>query len=308
MKGLCIASALFLSVNVFAQAPAKISYQAIIRDPSNQLITNTNIGIKIEILKGSTSSPSVYTETHREETNANGLVSIIIGEGTSNQDLEGRIDWADGPYFLKIEIDPSGGTNFTISSTSQIMSVPYALYATKAQSCGDSVKLGDFAFGGIVFWVDNTGKHGLVCAKEDQSSGTHWHAGTFCDTRSYGNGPNAGKGNTPLIIATHEAYGDDGSLYAARICAMHYVYDSKNSIGYNDWYLPSLFELSLMYENRTIINETAIENHGSAFTSSYYWSSTELNENAVWVLNLMTNSRINVGKASHAKVRAVRVF
>ncbi len=87
----------------------------------------------MSILRGSDSGSSVYTEIHSTTTNSNGLISIEIGGGTTSNDF-GSIDWSDGPYYLKREVDPAGVTNYLISGTSQLMSVPYAMYATIADS------------------------------------------------------------------------------------------------------------------------------------------------------------------------------
>ena len=128
-----IVSAILLTANLLAQAPSKMSYQAVIRNSSNQLITNQAVGIRINILQGSVTGTSVYTETLYPTTNINGLVSIEIGNATGFN----TINWANGPYFIKTETDPAGGTNYTISGTTQILSVPYALHA-KTVETGDN--------------------------------------------------------------------------------------------------------------------------------------------------------------------------
>jgi len=117
-----------LTTSVFAQIPQKLSYQAVIRNSSNTLVTNTKLGMRISILQGLISGTVVYTETQTPSTNANGLVSIEIGGGAGFS----TIDWSSGSYFIKTETDPTGGNNYTITGTSQLLSVPYALYATKA--------------------------------------------------------------------------------------------------------------------------------------------------------------------------------
>lgn len=124
-----------LTSQVFAQSPQKMSYQAVIRNSSNQLITNQMIGIQISIIQGSVAGSMVYTEIQSPTTNANGLVSIEIGGGISSHDFS-TINWSNGPYFVKTETDPIGGTNYTIIGTSQLLSVPYALYAEKAGNTG----------------------------------------------------------------------------------------------------------------------------------------------------------------------------
>jgi hypothetical protein len=125
------AIALFFAACLLAQSPQKLSYQAIIRNASGKLVQGGNVGIKITILQGSATGTSVYTETHTATTNANGLVSLEIGGGTPTGSFA-DIDWANGPYFLKTETDPAGGTNYSITGVSQLLSVPYALYSQKA--------------------------------------------------------------------------------------------------------------------------------------------------------------------------------
>ena len=117
-----------------AQAPDKMSYQAVVRDVSNHLVVNHTVGMQISILKTSASGPAVYVETQTPSTNANGLVSLEIGKGVVVSGDFASIDWANGPYFIKTETDPVGGTNYTITGTSQLMSVPYALHAKTAQN------------------------------------------------------------------------------------------------------------------------------------------------------------------------------
>lgn len=115
-----------------AQAPAKVNYQAVIRNTANQLVTGSPIGMRIAILKGSTTGSAVYLETHIPITNSNGLASVEIGNGTVVNGSFTGIDWSTGPYFIKTDVDPSGGTNYTITNTTQLLSVPYALHANTA--------------------------------------------------------------------------------------------------------------------------------------------------------------------------------
>lgn len=126
--------ALTFSSQATAQAPLRFSYQAVVRDAANELVADAGIGMRVSILQGSAAGSSVYTETHVAESNLNGLVTIVIGDGTTADDMA-TIDWSAGPYFLKVETDPNGGTSYTITSTTQLMSVPYAQYAEKS---GDS--------------------------------------------------------------------------------------------------------------------------------------------------------------------------
>ena len=114
-----------------AQTPEQMSYQAVIRNSTNQLVVNTQVGMQFSILQGTPNGPAVYTETQTQTSNANGLVSVQLGTGVTNDNFS-NIDWANGPYFIKTETDPTGGSNYTIMGTSQLISVPYALYAKTA--------------------------------------------------------------------------------------------------------------------------------------------------------------------------------
>ncbi|MBS4012612.1 MAG: fibrobacter succinogenes major paralogous domain-containing protein [Bacteroidetes bacterium] len=140
---LIIAIAYQSTNNTSAQVPEKFSYNAVIRDASGKLISEGTIGMKISILKGSATGDVVYTETKTPTTNKNGLISIEIGGGTGFS----AINWADGIYFLKIETDPTGGTNYTISGTSQMLSVPYALHAKTANDILGGITETDPVFG-----------------------------------------------------------------------------------------------------------------------------------------------------------------
>jgi Collagen triple helix repeat (20 copies) len=129
-----IAIAILLATTVLAQAPEKMSYQAVVRNTNNTLVTSQAVGMRLSILQGSASGTAVYVETQTPSTNANGLVSLEIGAGTVVSGDFATIDWANGPYFIKTETDPAGGTAYSITGTSQMMSVPYALYAKNSGS------------------------------------------------------------------------------------------------------------------------------------------------------------------------------
>ena len=121
-----------LTISVFAQAPQKMSYQAVIRNSSGQLVTNHVVGMRISILQGSTTGTPVYVETQTPTTNANGLATIEVGGGTVITGTFVGINWSSGTYFIKTETDPAGGTSYTITGANQILSVPYALYSKAA--------------------------------------------------------------------------------------------------------------------------------------------------------------------------------
>jgi len=123
---------MLLTLNLISQTPQRLSYQAIIRDAENKLVISRSVGIRISILQDLN---PVYVETHDISTNGNGLISLEIGSGTfvSGTDF-GDIDWSSGPFSIKTEIDPEGGTNYSaITGTSPLLSVPFALHARTAE-------------------------------------------------------------------------------------------------------------------------------------------------------------------------------
>lgn len=451
-------SAAFLPRQAGAQSPEKMSYQAVIRNSSNQLVTNHAVGMKISILQGSASGSPVYVETQTPIPNVNGLVTVEIGSGTLISGSFSSIDWSDGPYFIKTETDPAGGSNYAITGTSQLLSVPYALYAktsgngsnpsgsngyiqfNNSGSLGSDSKLywdninkrlglgttspafnltisggalntalgftnnytgisetdglrigvnadtantyiwnyensklylgtnnkeritilgngrvgigtnnpiakfevkggavingdlwmqgknisslakpsnpqdaankayvdsvfssgthfvGESYGGGIVFYVYDNGRHGLIAAKEDQSAGTQWYNGIEKYTGSKGNGVGAGEMNTALIVAAQIGDNQIGN-FAAQICA-----DYSNEVGgvyYGDWYLPSDYELIVLYNHKDVVG---------AFTSDYYWSSTELNNFNALSTSFSDGIGHGNGKSPMYRVRAIRAF
>ena len=160
-KLLTLIAAVFISIQLFAQSPQKMSYQAVIRNASNNLVTNAPVKMKISILQGSTTGTAVYSELHSATTNANGLVTIEIGGGTSQTGTFSSINWGSGTYFLKTETDPNNGTNYSIVGTSQLLSVPYAL---ESKSAGDGIK-GVSSTGDTVFL--NNGKKYIIPGIKD---------------------------------------------------------------------------------------------------------------------------------------------
>ena len=115
-----------------AQSPELFTYQAIIRNSNNMLVANMHVRARICIKQGSASGDDIYSETHVVQTNANGLMTFNIGEGTVLHGDFSTIQWSNGPFFLVVAVDPHGGEDYTITSTQQLLSVPYALYAQKA--------------------------------------------------------------------------------------------------------------------------------------------------------------------------------
>ncbi len=126
---LCIAS-----ISVFAQAPEAFNYQAVARDNSGNPLVSRSIKVKIGILSGSISGTTVYAETHTVTTNQFGLFNLAMGSGTVVSGTFASINWGSNSFFTKVEIDPNAGNSFQLLGTSQLLSVPYALYAKNAGS------------------------------------------------------------------------------------------------------------------------------------------------------------------------------
>ena len=129
---ICFFLALFVS-DIYSQSPNNFTYQSVVRDASGKLMSNKEISFRIAILKSSQNGSSVYSEEHSVTTNTNGLATMVIGKGLSADEMD-TIDWSDGPYYLKVEVDPEGGFNFIAEDTTQLLSVPYALYSNSSGS------------------------------------------------------------------------------------------------------------------------------------------------------------------------------
>ena len=135
-------SLVLLTCNTFAQTPEKVSYQAVIRNNNNELVTNSKVNLRIILRQGSPDGYIAYQENHQAMTNVNGLVSLQIGEGNKEFGEFSGIDWSQGPYFIETQIDVKNTHNFSVTGVSEMLSVPYALHAKSADSfTGDGDEL-----------------------------------------------------------------------------------------------------------------------------------------------------------------------
>jgi hypothetical protein len=330
------------------------------------------------------------------------LVSIVIGGGAGFS----SIDWSAGQYFIETKTDIIGGTSYTITGTSQLLSVPYALHAktadnsittaqanaitdntsaistlqseqttqntaialntakvgiTTAQTtklagiaegaevnvqadwnqvintADDYIKnkptipaaadgsetkvtagtnvtvtgsgtttspyvvnatsstplaIGQSYGGGVIFWIDASGQHGLIAATINQSTSILWCNGTYTTTGATLNAVYAGMSNANKIIANQGA----GS-YAAQVCADYSV--TVNNEYYDDWYLPSKYELNLLYLQKTAVG---------GFASAIYWSSCEYDNYSASAQYFVNGAQYSMDKIEAAYVRAVRAF
>ena len=128
-------AAIFLSTLFLrGQAPGLVSYQTIIRNNDNELISNKVVGIRISILKDNPNGIPVYQERHYVQTNLNGLAYLVIGGGTPIKGKFSDIDWSTGPYYIQSETDINGGQDYKIAVFTQILSVPYAIHSKTAEN------------------------------------------------------------------------------------------------------------------------------------------------------------------------------
>jgi hypothetical protein len=344
--------AVLLTATIWAQAPQKMSYNAVIRNANNNLVTNTTVAMQISILQGSASGSAVYVETQTPTTNANGMVSIEIGGGTVASGNFSSINWANGTFFMKIETDPdgaTGGISYTITGTSQLLSVPYALYAANSGSsipgpqgpagptgaagaagaagatgpqgpagpagatgpqgpAGPSGTGGGFTHyigeqygGGVVFhlWKDTTGvEHGLIVALTDQSTSQVWSNvdATLIGASAQSSWDGISNSNAIVAQAGHTSS-------AAKLCL------DLLSGGQSDWYLPSIQELNMLWNNYYNVARALSQISGATqLTNAYYWSSSESYPSSAGSFSFTNGSTNGYYKISASYVRAVRAF
>jgi hypothetical protein len=142
-KFICLLHLVILPKLAFGQAPNKISYQAVIRDSKNNLVADKIISMRISIIEGNQTGKIVYQETQSPKTNLNGLVSFVIGTGTMVTGFFDSIKWGNGNHYIKLETDLTGGTNHNLIGISQLLSVPYALYAENSRNPGPKGEKGE---------------------------------------------------------------------------------------------------------------------------------------------------------------------
>ena len=287
MKNKILFILLVLSVNICAQAPQKMSYQAVIRNSNNSLIVSTPIGIKVSVLQGSANGTVTYSETQVQNTNINGLVSLEIGMGTALIGTFSSINWANGPYFIQTEVDPNGGVNYSVIGVTELISVPYALYSGNAQVSGFSHYIGETFNGGVIYYIYKGSdglEHGLIVSTTEsiakwQTTGVLVNADRSWD----------GVYNTNLISGSP---------------AVNYI----ATLGPN-WYLPSLDELILLHGSRFEVNKALFTNNQTLLSLSlYYWSSTEYSSSEALSYDFLTGYTDVSGKTLNYGVRGVKSF
>ena len=132
LRAIVMALAIVSSMLAWASAPKGFSYQATVRNADGSLAVSKIVGVRVSILRGSVTGAVMYSETNTVKTNANGLFSLQVGAGTVKSGSFADIDWADGTYYMRSEISLNNNSVYDISATSQLLSVPFAMYADKA--------------------------------------------------------------------------------------------------------------------------------------------------------------------------------
>lgn len=306
MKKIILLFTLSFSLLNFVNAqtpPNAFNYSAVARNAAGQPIASTTIGIQITILKTSPTGVSQYSENHFVNTDAFGLFNLVIGAGAVQSGSMATIDWSNDNYFLKVGMDAAGGTNFLTMGTTQLLSVPYALYAKSAGSVGGFTHyIGEEFGGGVIFhlWKDAQGiEHGLIVDKTDLSTAQVW---SNIDQTLIG--PSAqsswdGLSNSNAIVSQA---GHTSS--AAALCL-----NSTNG-GQSDWYLPSLDELSILWHSRFNVNKSLSAIGGATVLpySAIYWSSSEFGSIFACYFNFNIGNANSDMKNYAFYVRAVRAF
>jgi len=265
-----------------SQAPSAFSYQGVALDTKGAPVSSKQISLRITILQGSVSGIEVYKETHTPTTDIYGQFSVVIGQGAPLLGTMSAIKWGSNSHFLKTEIDIAGGSTYINAGTTQLLSVPYALYAEFSGASGSvgyqHHDIGEYFGGGVVFHVykgiDGV-EHGLIISTVNQS-----------DSLETWSNVDLPLGVPPLIqdglINTKAIIAQPGHVSSAALLCTQF-----QGGGYNDWYLPSMEEFTLIYANRFSINLTLsqIPNSNSIFDISQvttpkdcyskYWTSTE---------------------------------
>jgi hypothetical protein len=223
---------LFVTYFSFAQAPERMSYQSIVRNNAGALLANTNVGVRINVRQGSGTGTSVYSETHIVTTNVNGLMTLAIGGGTLQSGVFSSINWGTNSYYLAVEIDPAGGTNYTISGSSQLLSVPYALYSKSSGTAGATGATGATGMAGSNGATGATGATGAAGSNgATGATGATGIAGSNGATGATGaTGPAGSNGATGAtgIAGSNGATGATGAAGAAGVGSFE-LYVSKTT-------------------------------------------------------------------------------
>ena len=304
--------------------PPGIPYQAVVRNANGQVASNTAATTKFTLHQNTTDGAVEYQEMHSLTTNAQGLVSAVIGQGTPVQGTFAGIIWSNTTKFLQVEVDLGNG--FVDLGTQQLMSVPFALYAANGPAGpqgpagqngvdgapgpqgpagsggGFTHWVGESFGGGVVFHVykDALGvEHGLIASLTDLSTAAQWGLNGI-DVPNCESSWN-GAANTAAIMAAGVEVGSAAQLS-----------DAYEAGGFADWYLPAIDELNLMFNAKYNLNQSLSQIAGGApfDLNAYpnYWSSSEFNSAVACVFSFGLGYTDVRFKNGNGYVRAVRSF
>jgi hypothetical protein len=258
-------------------------------------------------LQNSDTGTVVYSENQTAITDDLGHINLVVGQGTPNTGTFAGINWANGTYYLSIELNT--GSGYVVMGTTQLLSVPYALHANTATSTtgnsgGFTHYIGEAFGGGVIFhlWKDALGvEHGLIVDKTDLSTSQAWSNidQTLIGATAQSSWDGLSNSNAIVAQAGH-------TNSAAALCL-----NSSNG-GQNDWYLPSVQELNMLWNNYYTVARSLTQISGATQLETYYWSSRESGSSFAWVFNFGSGSA-NGDQSDGVKfltysVRAVRAF
>jgi hypothetical protein len=309
-----IISLLLLCVTLLSTVHAQIppnafNYSAVARNAAGDPMATSTIGIQITILKTSPSGASQYMENHFVNTDAFGLFNLVIGAGAVQSGNMATIDWSNDNYYLKVGMDANGGSSFVTMGTTQLLSVPYALYAKSAGSVSGNSGGGNFTHyigeefgGGVIFhlWKDAQGQeHGLIVDKVDLSTAQEWSNVYNVEIGASAQSSWDGLSNSNAIV------NQPGHISSAAALCLN----STNG-GQSDWYLPSVQELNMLWNNYFTVARALSQIPGAVQLTPWpYWSSSEDDDYFAWSLGFGSGNAYDYIKDYDAGyVRAVRAF
>ena len=282
-----------------------IVYNTLVLNSSKLLMKNVHLGIKVTIYKGDEKGHVVYAETLKGQTNSKGNLAIDIGVGYVVSGKYSNVDITGGPYTIKLELDPHGGTNYTLHITRPFVNQAKGVSSPFKFSIGSKVivkrYIGELYGGGIIFHLtkDSLGnEHGLIASLHDVSTSAKWGLSGI-DFYGFKNATD-GKDNFKAML---NAGAEPGS-------AAHVVSKYQHD-GFKDWYLPALKELLMLFHVKDVIDkvlDTDKNEKTKGLERKHYWSSTGYSASTSWFFSFYNGGATNYGKNYVFNVRAIRAF
>ncbi len=282
-----------------------IVYNTLVMSNSKILLKNTLLGVKVSIHKGSEKGEIIYAEVQQAKTNVKGNLQIEIGVSYVISGKYANFDPTGGPYFIRLDIDPKGGTDYNINITRPFVNTAKGIQSNYKFAIGNKViqkrYVGEIWGGGIIFHLnkDSLGNdHGLIASLHDLSKNARWGLNGI-DFFGFKNA-SVGKENTKAMITNGAEPGT-----ASQLCNK-YSHD-----GFKDWYLPAIKEMILLYEVRGIIDEILDKDKSDktkGLENKQYWTSTGYSASTSWFFSFYNGGATNYGKNFVFNVRAIRAF